>query len=357
MHRNGIPKPFRASFAEARFTGRQPEDITLGRVLAAYFQLKATTLSPKWRAAAEMRRDLFLRSMGAEQPVQDISEVHVERFCQERRSNRLAPDRQGRKIKAVRDGTLDGDFRWLSSVFNWARKHKRGGQGLIKDNPLRDLSWPKEKNPRKPIARHDRYVSTLAEADAVDPRGRLRCILALARYAGRREGAICALRQSDVLRTPEAVRVALADAAMDERKAEHMPHGAIRWSEASDKVGYLFVSPLSQSAREELDRYLLPMLPPSSEDVPLFPSDDDATISIRTDVASRWLLKAEARAGLPKIRGGIFHPYRRLWATERKHMPDVDVAAAGGWGDTRAMKLSYQQADAAGVLRAVEIED
>ena len=166
MHRNGIPKPFRASFAEARFTGRQPEDITLGRVLAAYFQLKATTLSPKWRAAAEMRRDLFLRSMGAEQPVQDISEVHVERFCQERRSNRLAPDRQGRKIKAVRDGTLDGDFRWLSSVFNWARKHKRGGQGLIKDNPLRDLSWPKEKNPRKPIASHDRYVSTLAEADA-----------------------------------------------------------------------------------------------------------------------------------------------------------------------------------------------
>ena len=59
---------------------------------------------------------------------------------------------------------------------------------------------------------------------------------------------------------------------------------------------------------------------------------------------------------LPKIRGGIFHPYRRLWATERKHLPDVDVAAAGGWGDTRAMKLSYQQADAAGVLRAVEIE-
>ena len=116
------------------------------------------------------------------------------------------------------------------------------------------------------------------------------------------------------------------------------------------------MSPLSLSAREELDRYLLPMLPPASEDAPLFPSDENPSVAIRTDVASRWLLKAEARAGLPKIRGGIFHPYRRLWATERKHMPDVDVAAAGGWKDTRALKLSYQEADARGVLRAVEVE-
>ena len=158
-----------------------------------------------------------------------------------------------------------------------------------------------------------------------------------------------------MLRSPDAVRIAIAEAGMDERKAEHMPHGAIRWSDASDKMGFLFVSPLSAQAREELDRYLLPMLP-ASEDAPLFPSDDDPSLAIRTDVASRWLLKAEAEAKLPKIRGGIFHPYRRLWATERKHMPDVDVAAAGGWGDTRALKLSYQQSDAAGVLRAVEIE-
>jgi len=35
-------------------------------------------------------------------------------------------------------------------------------------------------------------------------------------------------------------------------------------------------------------------------------------------------------------------------------MPDVDVAAAGGWKDTRALKLSYQQADPARALRVVE---
>jgi hypothetical protein len=72
------------------------------------------------------------------------------------------------------------------------------------------------------------------------------------------------------------------------------------------------------------------------------------------DVASKWLLRAEKRAKLPKLRGGIWHPYRRLWATERKALPDADVAAAGGWRDTRALRLSYQQADPATMKSVVE---
>jgi hypothetical protein len=39
--------------------------------------------------------------------------------------------------------------------------------------------------------------------------------------------------------------------------------------------------------------------------------------------------------------------------TERKHLPDVDVAKAGGWRSINTMKRSYQQADEAGVLEAV----
>jgi hypothetical protein len=66
-------------------------------------------------------------------------------------------------------------------------------------------------------------------------------------------------------------------------------------------------------------------------------------------------LKAERLAELPKLRGGLWHPYRRLWATERKHLPDRDVAAAGGWRDTRALKLSYQQTDPATVLEVVNV--
>ena len=51
--------------------------------------------------------------------------------------------------------------------------------------------------------------------------------------------------------------------------------------------------------------------------------------------------------------GSLWHAYRRKWATERKHLPDIDVAEAGGWADTQALKRSYQQADADTMLEVV----
>jgi hypothetical protein len=65
------------------------------------------------------------------------------------------------------------------------------------------------------------------------------------------------------------------------------------------------------------------------------------------------LRKAEALAGLKPQEGSLWHAYRRKWATERKHLPDVDVAAAGGWKDVSCLKTAYQQADPGTVLRVV----
>jgi len=59
----------------------------------------------------------------------------------------------------------------------------------------------------------------------------------------------------------------------------------------------------------------------------------------------KWLTVAEQRAGLEKLHGGLWHPYRRKWATERKHLPLKDVAAVGGWTDTETLLTCYQQAD------------
>ena len=66
-----------------------------------------------------------------------------------------------------------------------------------------------------------------------------------------------------------------------------------------------------------------------------------------------WLHKAEQLADLPRLEHDAFHGLRRKWATERKHLPDVDVAKAGGWRSVSTMKRSYQQADDAGVLEAI----
>ena len=70
-------------------------------------------------------------------------------------------------------------------------------------------------------------------------------------------------------------------------------------------------------------------------------------------LVGQWVRRAERRAGLPKLRGSTAHAYRQLWASERKNLPDVDVAAAGGWKDTRSLQTSYQEADPASVLNAV----
>ena len=46
-------------------------------------------------------------------------------------------------------------------------------------------------------------------------------------------------------------------------------------------------------------------------------------------------------------------PRSRKWATERKHLPDVDVAQAGGWESLEALKKSYQHADPVTMLSVV----
>lgn len=341
---------------DIEINGPPPDRPTLGQVFQVYREEKVPTLSESWGKAAETRIGLFEEAWGPGMDVLNLSQSHVDRYVVARRAGTLSPLGRGgrgdRKPRKVRDGTLDADFRWLSSVFNFARRHRVRGERLLHENPLHDVTWPKEKNPRRPVASHQRFVATMKHVDAVDPDGRLRCILALARFTGRRESAICELQSNDVLRDQEVIRAALAAAGMDERIAEHMPHGAIRWREATDKQGLLFIAPLGEDARAEVDRYL--RTNPRVGSAPLFPAPEDPTKPLRRDVASSWLLKAEKAAELPKLKGGVFHPYRRLWATERKHLPDADVAAAGGWKDTRALQLSHQQADPATVLRVVE---
>lgn len=119
------------------------------------------------------------------------------------------------------------------------------------------------------------------------------------------------------------------------------------WGAETDQQKLLHVTAIGPETRQEIDRYLRKS--PRLGDASLFPAEENHQEAIRRDVAARWLLKAKKLAKLPKINGGVFHPYRRLWATERQHMSDVAVAAAGGWSDTEALRASYQQATKADI--------
>jgi integrase len=359
--------------ARERITGADVQrGVTIGQLFAAYRRHHLPTLETYRQSYARRYIAMFSAAWGPELLVADVDQSRVDLYVQKRRSLAVLPPglvpneegelrRGGRKATPPRDGTLNSDFVWLSSVFNWGRKRKEGGRRLLADNPLQDVTWPKEANVRRPVARHERFVETMKHVDTVDSGGRLRCILELARWTGRRESAIVGLRASDLLLSPARTLEAIAAAGMDEALAQYMPNGAIRWRDEDDKMGLLFISPISRQARAALDRYLAEN--PRLGDVPLFPAPGaprkadaprPAEKSLSRHTAAKWLLKAEELAELPKLERGTFHPYRRLWATERKGLPDVDVAHAAGWKDTRSMKLAYQRADPANVLAVVE---
>ncbi len=57
-------------------------------------------------------------------------------------------------------------------------------------------------------------------------------------------------------------------------------------------------------------------------------------------------MRAYALSGTKKLRGGLWHTFRRKWATERKPYPLRDVAAAGSWSDVQMLLSCYQQPDA-----------
>lgn len=211
---------------------------------------------------------------------------------------------------------------------------------------------PREKNPRRPVASHQRFVKTLEKADAVDAEGRLRCVLQLVRYTGRRETAVLKLTADDVLLSVERVRERLATLGHDERLADHYVHGAIHWVRDVDKDGRERVTPLSREARAAVDAYLRRR--PTLGAALLFAAPYAPGKPLGKPTAWAWLRKAERRAGLPKLAGGAYHPYRRLWASERAGLPDAAVAEAGGWKDERVMKASYQRVSGDVVLAAVE---
>lgn len=72
-----------------------------------------------------------------------------------------------------------------------------------------------------------------------------------------------------------------------------------------------------------------------------------------THLLDRWLHRMYKLAGVEPRSGGLWNPFRRKWATERKQYSVVDVAAAGGWRDVSTVQGVYQQTDSKTIRRVV----
>jgi integrase len=287
------------------------------------------------RHRSEVTRKLALwRSfLGGERRVESLSPSDVERFVEARRLGVLRPANatEGRVVGMT---TIWHDFVALTTALHFATRHRdTRGKPLLVGNPLTGVRVPKTVSPARPVA--DDGVYELLRAVAPEVNGHVGLALDLASSTGHRIDAILKLRWDDVsfVRTP------------------HAPHGTLRWRGENDKIDNEHTVPMNELASTALllvarDRQAIGA-------AWIFPSETDDSRPVDRHLANRWLRRVEKLANVDHVAGRGWHAFRRGWASARKHLPDVDVAAAGGWKDTATMKRCYQHADAVGVLRVV----
>jgi integrase len=279
---------------------------------------------PKTRREDEARLKRMIEFLGPARDVRTLSDSDVERYGQARMRGECG---SGRRVSRR---SVGADLVALRTALNWATRQRNGrGAPLLDRNPLFGVKLPVEKNPKRPVETFERYLALMEVAPSED--WRLPAALHIVESYGRRIGA--------TLRT-----------GRDDLDLARAPYGWIRFRAEHDKTGHEQWVPLTEQGRQILSVHLASL----PDGTPwLFPAERDPSKPVDVSVMSRLLRKAYAHAGLQPLTGGLWHPWRRKWATERKNMPISDVARAGGWRDVTTVLKSYQQADEATVTRVV----
>ncbi|HEX9127761.1 MAG TPA: tyrosine-type recombinase/integrase [Gemmatimonadaceae bacterium] len=117
----------------------------------------------------------------------------------------------------------------------------------------------------------------------------------------------------------------------------------IRWRAETDKKRREWVVPIPPALLEEVKRFRMAL--GGAFGGLLFPAPTDPAKPLGREVFQHALADAVRHAKLP-AHGG-WHSFRRKWASERKHHPQADVLAAGGWSPNSSSVLTecYQFAD------------
>jgi len=232
---------------------------------------------------------------------------------------------------------VQADLKLLKQVLYWAcTVIGAESRPWLDRNPLADVEIAGESDVRRPVASQERFLATrramqemrlkyeLEAEQELRPNARRRAkararswlradlALVLLEGTGRRRGSVASLRWNDV----------------------DFEQHRITWRAESDKKRKSWRVVYSASFLEEVQSFKDRL---SAEGGCVFPQADDPNAPIKPELISQWVLKAEAAAGLPNLEGGLCHPYRRKWRSERSHHPVKSVAQAGGWSDLVTM--------------------
>lgn len=311
--------------------------IRLSRLFALYLEHQTPQKGERMRKEDPTRVELWTRFLGADKDPLGLTLREWEDFVRARLAGEV--DARGRRVRKEEDRrplgprTVERDLRFLLAVLHWGTtwRDEATKTYLLRENPARGYPIPRERNPKRPVATQERYEAIRAVSDRVliddEVRSPLSEVLDLAVATGRRLSAILGLRYSDLLL----------------ERSKSAPHGAIRWPADTDKEGREQVVPLGPLARRAIDRVMEER--PGIGSTPLFPSPKDPSKPLSRHFADKLLRRGEKLAGLEPQDGSLWHAYRRMWATSRKHLPSQDVARAGGWSTVRMVEEIYTRAD------------
>ena len=303
----------------------------------------------KGRRETRVRLQVLRSGLGEMRDARTLSEHDIRQYEARRRAGGIRYG-VGSITAPVRQRSIQADVKALKQVLNWGCSVTYpDGSRLLDRNPLQFIRVRGESDVARPITSVERFEATRRAMQEMQqryrdeaqtlPTARARARakerelawiraelgLVLLRFTGRRRGSIVGLQWADV--------------AFD---THH-----ILWRARYDKKGKTWRIPYPPELFDTLREFQRRL---GAVGGYVFPRRGDPNQPTVPELLSQWIRKAEEKAGLSKLPGGTCHPYRRLWRSERGHLPAKAVAVAGGWSDEATMERCYNLPDEAHVL-------
>jgi len=291
--------------------------LLLGTMVARYLAESIHTRDGSLKTAQYMKgcaqfATYLIEWFGAETPVSQLTPDRMPEYAAARRSGKIS----GRPVGQT---AVHTDLKLLKSMMTWATMVYENGRPLLDRNPLIGFVVPKEPNPNRPVVDDEIVEKLLAVAERVSPL--LPLLIKLMNWTGRRLGSVLNLRWDDF----------------------DFENQKIRWRAEHDKKRKTWVVPMPK----EVERALLEVRAKHGVigSALVFPMKNDPNKAVRRHLAADWLKRAYRYAEIERPKGGLWHPFRRKFGTERKFYPLRDVADAGGWKDVGTLLKCYQLSD------------
>lgn len=308
---------------DARIAGPDDGKLTWSQLFRHYEQNYLPLHEGKrWYGVDKRSLMLWRAVLPPHQAVENCEKSQLLDFLRRRQAGIL--EVPGRSLGPCSPRTAGSDLVWLRRVVNIAM----GDSKKIARNPVALVEIPKTARPKQPIATWERFHQLRPHCEGRGSQDMFGGFMDLLVGLGWRVSALTQVHLEDV----------------DLRPSKDAPNGQILKRQEYDKKGYEQYVPISDWLAPRLQDLLTRRRVLGVKSQWLFPKVTDPQRSWDLYYVTCLIRIAEDRAGLEPLDGGNFHPWRRMWATLRKHLPLKDVAYAGCWDEATLLK-HYQKSD------------